>query len=104
MPTKSESLKRQWKEGKRKSGATGKHWKVFKKRTLKMIEKLREITLKRWENPEYRKLMSEKHKGQKNNLGKHWKIKDTSKMEGKKAWNKGSNGLSKAAVNCLAVV
>ena len=49
---------------------------------------------------EHIKHLSESHKGQKNNLGKHWKIKDKSKMFGHKppksafkkgqtSWNKG---------------
>jgi hypothetical protein len=35
----------------------------------------------------------EKMKGKKNALGKHWKIKDNSKMKGRIPWNKGKKGL-----------
>ena len=37
-----------------------------------------------WKNLEYKKMMSEAHLGKFNNLKKHWKIKDKSKMFGHK--------------------
>jgi len=44
-------------------------------------------------NPQKRLEVREKnriaHLGNKNNLGKHWKVKDTSKMKGHIPWNKG---------------
>jgi hypothetical protein len=61
----------------------GKHWKVSKPRTPKMREERRRIMLKMWKNEDYRKSMSVKHKGQKNNKGKHWTIRDTSRMGGR---------------------
>ena len=51
-----------------------------RKRTKETIEKYRNNSLELWKNLDYRKNMVEKHKGQKNTLDKHWKIKDTSNM------------------------
>lgn len=58
---------------------------------VKMSELLKEVAKEKkfgswvkalWDNPEYRKNMSEKHKGKNNCFGKHWKIKDKSNMYG----------------------
>lgn len=47
-----------------------------------------EKTKELWENPTYRKSMIDIHKGRTSNAkGKHWRIKDTSKMH-HKPWNK----------------
>jgi len=88
----------------------------YQKHSQKTKEILRQKVKKLWQNLEYKKHMKEVHKGQhsslltefkkgkhysrktelkkgnKNCLGKHWKIKDTSKMKGKIPWNKGKIG------------
>ena len=71
------------------------HGNKGKKRNQKTIEKLRKITSDRWENPEYRQRMVEKHKGKR--FSETTKTKMSLSQKGKKrkshtAWNKGKKG------------
>ena len=38
-------------------------------------------TKRLWQNPEYRRHMSEAHKGKQNNIGKHWKLSEDKKLK-----------------------
>jgi hypothetical protein len=74
-----------------------KHWKVSKPRTPEMREEKRKSMLKMWENEDYRKSMSEKHRGQKNNKGKHWKNSEDFK-EKKREYMKVNNPMKRKEI------
>ena len=75
------------------------HGNNGKKRSQETKQKLKQIHIEQWKNPEYRKHMIEIHRGKVSNLkGKKWsiesRIKLSNSIKGRPAWNKGKPGLS----------